>query len=142
MAAIAMLALGLAALPFVAAQYQVPQQQQPDQNQTQQNMTQFLNQDAMVVHDAQGQYMAIILDDQGEPMRASGTITNINQLGEQDRRVCLYENNTDQDFINIFQPREDSPEGETLVDPLTEQERDQIDNTATCYQSGADWWPF
>lgn len=128
--AVAFLSFGMAALPFASAQ--MPPGEQPG------NMTRFVGQDAIVLHDEAGQYMAIILDDNGNLLGTAGTVQSIDELEDQDLTVCLYEDNIDQDFIDIFQPGEGFFEGELFGDPLTDQERERVINTATCYQSPAE----
>lgn len=97
--------------------------------------SQYVGDDAVVIYDNAGDHMAIVFDDGGGFEYTSGTVQNINDLESGNRTVCIFEDNIDQDFVDIFEPGEGFFEGELFGDRLTDNERETVVNTATCYSS-------
>lgn len=129
-AVLAILVAGLLSISSAAAQQ--GNNTQPGE------MQQLAGDDAIVMYDNAGEYMAIVLNDGGGLEYTSGTVQSVNELADQDLTVCLYKDNVNQDFVDVFQPGQGFFEGEMLGDPLTDQERQQVTANATCYQSQAE----
>lgn len=131
-AVLGVLLAGLVTLSSAAAQ-----QQNQTGNQTN-NTSQFIGQDAVVMYDNAGEYMAILMGDNGELLGTAGTVQSLSDLEDQNLNVCIYQDNVNQDFIDIFQPNQGFFEGELFGDPLTDDEQNRVVNTTTCYQSQAE----
>lgn len=125
--------IGFMVMPSATAQFQQFEENQTNQTE---NMTQLMGQDAILLHDEAGEYMVITLNDQGELLGTAGTVLSIDELEDESLTVCIYEDEVNQDFIDIFQPEEGFFEGEIMGDSLTDEEVQQIADTANCYDSG------
>lgn len=128
------LAIGIAAVPLASAQVEFQLNETNETNQT--DIDRYIDQDAILLYDEVGEYMAITFNDDGELLGTSGTVQSIDELDNETLTVCLYQSNVNQDFVDLFQPTEGFFEGELLGDPLTDDEIESVEGTATCYESG------